>query len=107
MVSRLPNPAAPTDEIIAELVASDAELANQYDTATVPDGALPSGQIRLSQCHGSLFKIENGGLLRFRCRLGHAWSWHTLLLEQGQALENAVDGTADPRGEGCVEYSAS
>jgi two-component system, chemotaxis family, protein-glutamate methylesterase/glutaminase len=92
VVSRLCRTAAtPTDEILPDLVASNAELAEEYDIATISDerSGQPAG-LGCPECHGALFKIENGGLLRFRCRLGHAWSWHTLLLEQGQALENAL-----------------
>jgi two-component system chemotaxis response regulator CheB len=92
VVSRLcRTPATPTDEIVPDLVASNAELVDKYDTAMVADerSRQPAG-FGCPECYGALFKIENGGLLRFRCRLGHAWSWHTLLLEQGQALENAL-----------------
>ena len=66
-------------------------MAGEVDPLTAEDepAAQPAG-FGCPECHGALFKIENGGLLRFRCRLGHAWSWHALLLEQGQALENAL-----------------
>jgi two-component system chemotaxis response regulator CheB len=38
VVSRLcRTPSTPTDEVVPDHVASNAELADQYDTATVPD----------------------------------------------------------------------
>jgi CheB methylesterase len=92
-VSRLcRTPAIPKEEIaVPDLVMAEVEMAGLGDLLTPEDE--PAGQpagFGCPECHGALFKIENGGLLRFRCRLGHAWSWHALLLEQGQALENAL-----------------
>jgi two-component system, chemotaxis family, protein-glutamate methylesterase/glutaminase len=82
-----PNEAiAATDSMMAEVgMAGSADLLPAEDEPA----RQPAG-VGCPECQSALFKIENGGLLRFRCRLGHAWSWHALLLEQGQALENAL-----------------
>ena len=87
----MPDPGNPREEIrslIWPWRRWECGVARQVDGCRATAGQ-PAG-FGCPECHGALFKIEDGGLLRFRCRLGHAWSWHALLLEQGQSLENAL-----------------
>jgi two-component system chemotaxis response regulator CheB len=41
-------------------------------------------------CNGVLWQIDEGNMVRFRCRVGHAWSADDLLNVQGSAIENAL-----------------
>lgn len=41
-------------------------------------------------CSGVLWEIREGPLLRFRCRVGHAWAAEQLLQQQGQEVEAAL-----------------
>jgi two-component system chemotaxis response regulator CheB len=49
----------------------------------------PSG-FACPDCHGVLFEIDDGSLLRFRCRVGHAWSPESLVIQQTTDLESAL-----------------
>lgn len=42
------------------------------------------------ECGGVLWEIHDGDLLRFRCRVGHAFSIESVLAGQSEALENAL-----------------
>jgi two-component system chemotaxis response regulator CheB len=79
-----------TDTPGPDLIAPQTDMAAIYDVPIAEERSGHPTGFGCPECYGALFKIEEGGLLRFRCRLGHAWSWHTLLLEQGEALENAL-----------------
>ncbi|MCC5655929.1 chemotaxis protein CheB [Nostoc sp. XA010] len=41
-------------------------------------------------CGGILWEVEEGNLLRFRCRTGHAYSAETLLASQSDGIEDAL-----------------
>jgi two-component system chemotaxis response regulator CheB len=41
-------------------------------------------------CNGVLWEVDDPDVLRFRCRVGHAWSGDSLLDEQRQVVENAL-----------------
>lgn len=49
----------------------------------------PSGY-SCPDCSGVLWRIEDHGLLRFRCRVGHAWSPESLQEEQASELDGAL-----------------
>ena len=42
------------------------------------------------ECHGVLFEVEDRDFLRFRCRVGHAYSEETLSLELSNGAEAAL-----------------
>ena len=41
-------------------------------------------------CGGTLWEQNAGNLLRFRCRVGHAWSADSLIAQQSEAIEEAL-----------------
>jgi two-component system, chemotaxis family, protein-glutamate methylesterase/glutaminase len=49
----------------------------------------PSG-FSCPDCNGVLWAIQDGGLERFRCRVGHAWSPESLITRQSESLEAAL-----------------
>jgi two-component system, chemotaxis family, protein-glutamate methylesterase/glutaminase len=49
----------------------------------------PSSQ-SCPECHGVLWETEEGGTLRFRCRVGHAFTADTMLEDQGVDVERAL-----------------
>lgn len=71
-----------------ELEADIAEMDADAITRGRPAGA--ASGYTCPECHGSLWEVREGEVVRFRCRVGHAYSVETLLAEQGGAMEAAL-----------------
>lgn len=41
-------------------------------------------------CGGVLWEIQDGSMVRYRCRIGHAWSSDGLILQQSQMINEAL-----------------
>lgn len=42
------------------------------------------------ECHGALWEIQEGDVLRYRCRVGHGYTAEAMLAEQGRDVEAAL-----------------
>ncbi len=70
-------------ETETEIVAMD------MDALETPRAGKPSA-FACPDCHGVLWELEEGNLLRFRCRVGHAFSPESLMASQSANLEEAL-----------------
>lgn len=71
---------------------SDELDAVEMDRGTPdPDewSAAPS-QFTCPECHGALFERQDGTIVRYRCRTGHAFSPDTLAAAQSKGVEDAL-----------------
>ena len=64
---------------------------NEYVGSTKPEETAASG-LTCPDCGGALWEQENGDLLRYSCRVGHAYSVESMVVEQGSAVENVLWG---------------
>lgn len=65
-------------EIPAEDFIKSVEQLGKLSAFTCPD------------CHGTLWELRDGELVRYRCHVGHAFSSDSLEAEQSEALESAL-----------------
>jgi two-component system chemotaxis response regulator CheB len=50
----------------------------------------PPSAFTCPECHGPLWEASEGDLVRYRCRVGHAYSEDSMMIEQGSAVESAL-----------------
>jgi two-component system, chemotaxis family, protein-glutamate methylesterase/glutaminase len=81
----------------AVVQAADVEaLRLEVDSAQLagtPEKAFRLGALSpftCPSCRGALWEIDEGGHLRYRCHVGHAFTYDALSLEQDGALETSL-----------------
>jgi len=71
--------------------SDDLDVVEMDRGAPDPDewSAAPS-QFTCPECHGALFERQDGTIVRYRCRTGHAFSPETLVAAQSKGVEDAL-----------------
>jgi two-component system, chemotaxis family, protein-glutamate methylesterase/glutaminase len=98
----------PAEKLSATLVrlvtmnaATPGTLRSEVPLETIEEAAAPEEACRSDQlglpseftcpdCSGTLFEIEEGNSVRFRCRVGHAYSEGAMTTAQGDGVERAL-----------------
>ena len=78
----------PVDPVPNRLLSSEVEPTDDGETVDRHPGR-PSPW-PCPDCNGVLWEVEDGPVLRFRCRVGHAWSAESLLAQQAEGVEGAI-----------------
>ena len=79
-----PSPVWPELENEVEMATMGSSAMHEVDRPGIPSG------FGCPDCAGALFEIEEKTLVRYRCRVGHAWSPDSLLARHVVELEGAL-----------------
>jgi two-component system chemotaxis response regulator CheB len=91
--TEVPDP--PVDETLppemARLLEAEVAIAElTADSLREPHRPGSAAGLSCPDCQGSLFVVDEKDYVRFRCRVGHAWSAQSLMAEHGTAIEGAL-----------------
>ncbi len=90
LLSRLSREGAPQSPPPREMIEIESDVAElNVEAETTQEIGVPSG-FACPECGGTLYDLKEGQLQRFRCRVGHAYSSDSLVLEQVEAIEAAL-----------------
>jgi two-component system chemotaxis response regulator CheB len=84
------QPPPPSSDDPPALMTYETDIAElEMDAMNANPPGTPSG-FTCPDCSGTLWELHEGQLVRFRCRVGHAWSADSLLAQQSAGLEAAL-----------------
>jgi len=83
---RKPEPRAMTDKLKIESEIAAGDKATFRGIAQIGDPSI----FTCPDCHGTLLKIRDETLVRFRCHTGHAYKAKSLLAARNEATEDAI-----------------
>ena len=77
------------------VISEQLKIEDEFAMSNIPGGEVLNkigkpASIACPDCHGTLWEINNNGLLRFRCRVGHSYTAQGLLEEHSETLESAL-----------------
>jgi len=79
--------AGPATEIPIEIRVEAAIAAQELTDMEIEEDLGTLSPFTCPECHGALWQIPDGGMLRYRCHVGHAFTAETVL----SALDGEVD----------------
>jgi two-component system chemotaxis response regulator CheB len=77
-------------KLVALVMGREPKAKAGRQKAPVVSGKRTNARYSCPECGGALNEVENIGIERFRCRVGHSYSPESLFADQSQALERAL-----------------
>jgi len=81
-----PHPVEAPLQVRLEAAIAAQELAEMIDENKLGNVA----PFSCPECHGTLWEIDDPGMLRFRCRVGHAYSADAVLSAKGEEVDTLL-----------------
>ncbi|MBV8650374.1 MAG: hypothetical protein JO255_02835 [Alphaproteobacteria bacterium] len=82
--------AGPTPEIPLDIRLEAAIAAQELADMRVDDILGTPSRFTCPECHGALWEIEDGSMLRYRCHVGHAFTADTVLASQTDEIDRLL-----------------
>jgi two-component system chemotaxis response regulator CheB len=86
----IPEPAGPTPKVPLEIRLEAAIAAQELADMKADDMLGKPSRFTCPECHGALWEIEDGSMLRYRCHVGHAYTADTVLASQSEEIDRLL-----------------
>lgn len=87
------NDPTPDDDPMDDRIEIESDITAMRPGMMDGDDNPHPGQVSgftCPECHGALWEIEEDGVVRYRCRVGHGYTMESMLSENGRDVEAAL-----------------